>query len=152
MLELIGHSTAHLLVLCSYGLRFVGYALSPGAEWALLAAPLHSVTTGLQLVTMAAQVTVLVPPGAHSFALSLAYGVLSGPGAAFGNLLGGLLFGAIGAHALFWATGEIALAALALFTGLHIRLNRIDKAHKKCALVAALAATAAAAPLHTAFA
>ena len=148
VLERIGHSTAHLLVLCAYGLRFVGYALSPGAEWTLLAAPLHSLTTGLQWVAMAAQVAVLAPPGAHSSALGLAYGVQSGPGAAFGYLLGGLLFGAIGAHALFWASAALALAALTLFTSLHVRLRRLDKAHKQCASAAAPAA--AASPEHTA--
>ena len=148
VLERIGHSMAHLLVLCAYGLRFVGYALSPGAEWTLLAAPLHSVTTGLQWMAMAAQVAVLAPPGAHTSALGLAYGVQSGPGAAFGYLLGGLLFGAIGARALFWASAALALAALALFTALHVRLRRLDKAHGLCA--SAPTCKAAASPKHTA--
>lgn len=101
VLSRIGHSMAHLLVLGAYGLRFIWYAMAPSAEWTLLAAPLHSVTTGLQWIAMAAQVAALAPSGAQSSALGLAYGVQSGPGAAFGYLLGGLLFGAIGARALF---------------------------------------------------
>lgn len=124
VLERVGHSTAHLLVLCAYGLRFVGYAVSPSAMWTLLAAPLHSVTTGLQWVAMAAQVAALAPQGAHSSALGLAYGVQSGPGAAIGYLLGGLLFGAIGARALFWASAALALVFLVLFTALHVYLRR----------------------------
>ena len=120
----IGYFGAQLLVLGAYIVRFVGYALVPGAWWNLPLDALHGITMGLQMVSMASHIALVAPRAMQPSAQGLAAGIYFGPGIACGYLIGGGVYELFGPRVLWWTSAAGAFAALCVFSGIHFLRTR----------------------------
>ena len=93
--------------------RLMLYGLMPAAEWAIPISLLHSVTFGVYWIAGVAYVNRLAPDNLKATAQGLLYASMGAAGV-LGGPVSGMIFDAVGAEWLFFASSIMALGAMGL--------------------------------------
>jgi PPP family 3-phenylpropionic acid transporter len=114
---LAGRSAGRLLAISLFFMvvRLLAYSWAGSAGWVLAIQLLHGPTFGLMWIAGVSHADHLAPAGMGATAQGLFSGISMGLGAAFGSVVGGMSYQAVGLALTFQWAGMVVLAALVFY-------------------------------------